>query len=279
MALARKSDDSATIQVGRVTLRVRRTRFGIVATIGPTEAKALLGQNAGNRNLRSTWIDRLARMMVLGQFQLNGEPMLFDVEGNMIDGQHRLHAIVKSGAEIETYVVGDLPTDARDSVGSDIPKTAGDMFGWRGEGDARNLAAVLNTAWRLDTNGHLFSGAGIPWPSKEDLKEYLDNNPAIRDSLHVAGRAQKSIVRYQRKLAGGLHYLMAKKDAEDAAEFRCWRSARCSLRDLSNARHLPGTDRAAVTIKAWNAFRDRKSLKFLRWRRAGDSPEGFPKIR
>lgn len=287
------NDPWFTIKVGHVELTVRQTESGLVARIGPDEAAALLDQSENNRPKRYSHVANLSREMTNGYWDLNGESVKFALGGNNLDGQHRLLAIVDSGVTIETYIVINLPLSARDSIDKTLVRTAGDSLGFRGETDARTLASVLRVAWSLETNGHLFNGAGIPWPTTHELLAYLASNPLARRSTGLAANVFKSPVRMQKSMAGGLHYLMFKRSPEQADEF--WHRLidgaglypghpvlalrNALIRDLSATRRLPFVDKAAVTIKAWNAFREKRALTQIRWRRAGTNPESFPEIK
>lgn len=65
--------------------------------ITPEVATSLLKNNAGNRNLRSTVVDHYADQMKRGEWKPTHQAIAIGAGGNIIDGQHRLSAIVKSG--------------------------------------------------------------------------------------------------------------------------------------------------------------------------------------
>lgn len=85
--------------------------------IGPDEAKELLEHNyAENRNVRRNWVNALAGMMADGQFvSQNGETIIVDESGTLYNGQHRMHAVVKSGVTL-TFDVAVIPDDIADAA-------------------------------------------------------------------------------------------------------------------------------------------------------------------
>lgn len=289
VVLAHTQVPAMTVMVGDVVVPVRRDRWGVIATITPRVAQALLAQNENNRKLRATRIDLYARDMARDAWWLNGEALTFDADGNCLSAQHRLHACVKSGVSFESYIIGDVDQGARDSIDQVLAKSAADILDSRGEPDARTLASGLMVAWRIETNGNLFAGAGFPWPTRSDLFDYLDANPNIRQSVPVAVRVAKQL-RYPKSVAMGLHYLMSSIDAADADEFFERLSDGVGLypgnpvlvlrgviqKNAGAAKRPQSIDVAAITIKAWLAFRDRRSVKTLRWRRKGKAQESFP---
>jgi len=65
--------------------------------ITPEVATSLLKNNAGNRNLRSTVVEHYADQMKRGEWKPTHQAIAIGADENIIDGQHRLSAIVKSG--------------------------------------------------------------------------------------------------------------------------------------------------------------------------------------
>ena len=69
--------------------------------ITPKLAQKMLSKNEGNRKkIRKTCVDRYAREMEKGEWQLTHQGIGINTEGNLIDGQHRLHAVIKSGVPV-----------------------------------------------------------------------------------------------------------------------------------------------------------------------------------
>ena len=58
-----------------------------------------------NRKLSQSWAARLAKPMKAGEWLVNGEPIIFDKEGCVIDGQHRLMACIQSGVPFTSCVI------------------------------------------------------------------------------------------------------------------------------------------------------------------------------
>lgn len=277
-----------TVLIGTVKVQVRRTPWGVVATITPEVAAALLTQNHNNRVLRRHRTAIYGRDM--HRWQLNGETITFYVDGSVANGQHRLTACVDVGHPFETYIIGDIDPAAGDSIDIGIGRTAGDMLGRHAEPDGRNLAAALLVCWKLDVNGHLGTGASIPYPTRTDLFMYLEDNPTIRLSMPNGSALSKSVVRYRRSLGTALHFLTSRIDEEAASDF--WARLEDGvglypghpvlalrtvlIREIGQPRRLEAEDVAALTVKAWNAYRRRANIKHLRWRRRGDNPESFP---
>lgn len=74
-------------------------------TITPEMAEKYLEQNAVNRKVSNASVDKYAKDIQSGEFQVNGETIVFDALGRLKDGQHRLLAIIKTGIAVQILVV------------------------------------------------------------------------------------------------------------------------------------------------------------------------------
>lgn len=103
--------------------------------ISPETATAWLANNADfQRKLRQTVVDRYARDMLNGAWNLTHQGIAFDTKGRLIDGQHRLAAIVKAGVPVKMTVVRDTPAGAFDHVDIGFCRTTADVLKTQGEG-------------------------------------------------------------------------------------------------------------------------------------------------
>lgn len=79
-----------------------------VVEVTPEMARQWLYRNLGNRPLTNAVVNRYARDMADGRWKMAGDPIRFSKTGKLIDGQHRLSAILKTGLTILCVVVTDL---------------------------------------------------------------------------------------------------------------------------------------------------------------------------
>jgi len=86
--------------------------------ITPTMASNWL-ENANNRNrpVSQAAVDRYARDMRAGRWRLTHEGIAFDPSGVLLDGQHRLWAIVYAETPVEMHVWFDVATDSLMVIG------------------------------------------------------------------------------------------------------------------------------------------------------------------
>jgi hypothetical protein len=74
--------------------------------------------NNRNRNVSEQVVRRYARDMKAGHWRLTHQGIAFDPAGVLIDGQHRLWAIVESDTTVEMYVWFNIPPEALMAIDS-----------------------------------------------------------------------------------------------------------------------------------------------------------------
>ncbi|WP_257264502.1 ParB/RepB/Spo0J family partition protein [Endozoicomonas sp. ONNA2] len=75
----------------------------------PEMAENILEERNGrNRKISKELVRRISRDIKNDRWIFNGQPIIFDDEGHLIDGQHRLTAIARSGKAVETLVVSGI---------------------------------------------------------------------------------------------------------------------------------------------------------------------------
>lgn len=82
-----------------------------VMDVTPSQAQQWLSHNQENRYLSPIGVKRYAEQMRRGQWQLTHQGIAIDSEGNLLDGQHRLAAIVESGCTIKMMVTQNVPRE------------------------------------------------------------------------------------------------------------------------------------------------------------------------
>lgn len=78
----------------------------------PALATRWLETNAGNRKLTTEHVEYLADQMKAGGWKLTGDPIKLSRAGRLLDGQHRLNALIKAEATLEFWVA----TNCEDSI-------------------------------------------------------------------------------------------------------------------------------------------------------------------
>lgn len=100
-----------------------------IMTVTPEKAKAFLQFNTDNRTKRGWWVSGLANMIKRGEWITTHQGVAFSKSGKLIDGQHRLEAIVEANIPVEMLVVVDVPDDAYKVLDNGVKRTLSDLTG------------------------------------------------------------------------------------------------------------------------------------------------------
>jgi hypothetical protein len=242
-----------------------------------------------NRGIRPSVVDAYARYMKAGRWILNGDPIRFDHDGKLIDGQHRLLAIIAADVPIKSFVVRDLGDEAFITLDSGIKRTMGDELTFDQEKNVIALGAALQQLMRYEA-GILDKGTALK-ATRHEQKDALARHGEIRDSIHY-GQMTKAMLRHS--LGTTLHYLFSRKDRVLADEFFVKLAQGTNLkpddpiyllRERLMRENIKGgktrlmpREVLALVIKAWNAKRKDETPRALKWRGQGEGAEEFPVI-
>jgi hypothetical protein len=259
--------------------------------IGPAEAQALLDTQVRNRSMRPSHVRLLARAMARNEWAQNGEPIKLDIEGRLLDGQHRLQAVIDSGKAFEMLVVDGLMPEAQETMDNGARRSLSDVLKLRGEHNTTLLAATLGVIWRIWSRNPKALGGGAMRPTPQELLTLLEGNPDICDYLQ-AGRTAGERVLIPASLTAALWYLFHQASPEDADLFfqqlrdganlsedsPIYLLRRFLERERASTRTLPRYRVAGTIIKAWNLWRRAETVQNLSFRAGGSGSEEFPEI-
>lgn len=99
-----------------------------VEKITPAVAKAYLEMNKNNRNIRQRVVDAYARDMAAGEWVVQHQGIAFDVDGNLVDGQHRLQAVIKAGVAVPMMVTRGLEKNSSAGIDQGAKRSFTDVL-------------------------------------------------------------------------------------------------------------------------------------------------------
>lgn len=99
-----------------------------IRTVTPEDARELLKHNTDNRALRQSWVDQLAGMIKDGKWASTHQGIAIADSRRILDGQHRLHAIVQAGVPVEIMVTTGLSEDVYRWIDAGKSRTAADRI-------------------------------------------------------------------------------------------------------------------------------------------------------
>jgi hypothetical protein len=188
-----------------------------IERIGPVEAREYLLENVKNRKLNDQHCKRLRDVIVAGDWWLNGETIIFGSDGTLLDGQHRLTAIVQAGVSVDVLVVRGIDEEAFRTLDGGRTRTTGEVLSIDGEKHYNAVASAVQALVSfVDTGGAVY-GSTTNWRKATPMltARVLAEYPQIRESVNAMRR--NSLFRNQHGCV--LHLLFSMVSPRLADEF------------------------------------------------------------
>lgn len=248
----------------------------------PALAAKLLANNPMNRLPSPRRVNALADAIDRGAWLCDGNPVKVAEDGTLIDGQHRLMAIAKTGKTVPAVLITGMKPEARLSTDTNRPRSLADFLRMNGVASASDHAAVTRFYWYWkmgDLDRRIVGDIALLWEFYQEHQEVIGEAVARAKSTYHRVLMQRSVMAVA-------WIILSEIDGEDAKEF--WAqiigdaarspavdalTAFGRTRQLS-AGHYEQRYGLAIVIKAWNAFRKGAPVTVLAWRAGGG--ERFP---
>lgn len=270
-----------------------RERGGIIAMVSlvtPSQAQAWLARNSRNRPVSAPTAARYVRAILRREWLVNGEPVILDRDDNLLDGQHRLEAILRVGIPLPITVVWGVDPAAFVTLNTGKTRSLADVLEINGEAKCRTLASCARLLHNYYTGTLQQHGGGVK-PSHAQLLSIIAEHPGVKDALAKIqplckhGKHPPSVFAF-------LYYLCDRVHPDRAGDFfeRLLSGAGLRLdtpeyalsRILSDERRamywqtsVGRVEMIALCIKAWNLFIVGEPCKLLRWQ---SGPGKFPAV-
>ncbi len=260
-------------------------------TITPVMAQRMMEQNKLNRPIRPKNVRKISKELRAGNWDVNGETIKFDPDGNVLDGQNRLTACLLTGISFKTYVVYGLDPKTKTTIDTGVVRSASDVMAF--EGVKPHIAKIIGPAigW-LFAYAAIVSKGGLSRDyTNQEALDFFKSNRVIADLADLVSSWPKN----RRPLAAStltfIFFETARLDQDLALDFMEKLCTGARMDDIEPAYHarnfleddlrattrMSERQRVALLIKAWNRTRrgDRiphRSRHSIKWR-AG---EAFP---
>lgn len=161
----------------------------VAVQVTPDLAKRLLARNTRNRKISEKVVQKYVEEIRAGDWRLTPSGIGFDTEGELLDGQHRLAAIVKSGLPAPLMVTLGLPPTSQEKVDRQRRRTLFDALYLAGHAYSRQEVEIATCLTRM--RQHSDSGV-VPSDSlvKRTLITHLDD---IREVLKDTDKKKKGL--------------------------------------------------------------------------------------
>lgn len=241
-----------------------------IEVIGPDRARELLKKNKRNRKVAQATVEGYAADMVAGLWQLTGEPIQIGSKGTILNGQHRLHAVILAGTDVTFSVLYGCSEGNFKVIDQPRKRNAVDLYVIDG-GKLGDVNRVVGTAAAMLRG----IGGGDRARAWEVAKHARDNEDVIDEvvqalrsdiqswSSAVSGAFANAVRRHGSDVATPLAERYAKQQwSEDLDPLKALR--RCVIDSkLSRKDFRPGWEIYRLAVSAINAAIEERPVQRL----------------
>lgn len=252
----------------------------------PKLAEEILERNTLNRPLRSGRVERYAADMKSGNWKLNGETIKITEDGQLLDGQHRLFAVMDAKITVEMMVVEGLDASVMPTIDTGAARTFGDVLGIGGGKNTTMAASVYRwLAWSASGDKAPGGPSGLTITHSELMKVAEQHTDVPARVSEIASSKAKRIIapsilafvytlahRIDPAKAGAFIELLG-SGANMDAKHPIFQLRERMLQNAAAKAKLRPIDVCALAIKAWNHFVTGKRTNTLVWKVTEDFPK------
>lgn len=253
--------------------------------ISPELAAKYLATNSDHqRNVTHSHVVHLSQQMEKGQWQMNGESIIFDDQGRLIDGQHRLLAIIMSGMTLIFLVVRGVASNSFHSIDRGKIRSNGNIFAIDGVPNynivASATAGVINYR-RAIVGKSGKAGSLNSWirASTEDMiQEYRNHPDTYQFAARISMNCRKKLPPAVTSTVAALSVIDAGHNTEFVAHFWSLVESGIGLSEKDPILHFRNRIESnsaskskmgnsmliTLAIKAWNLYSKSKSCGVIR---------------
>jgi hypothetical protein len=149
----------------------------VIEIINAQTAKKYLEENKCNRPIKQRLVDQYAADMKAGNWGFTHQGIAFSADGTLLDGQHRLEAVVLSNAKIKMVVTRGVDSSVQLVMDDHAKRTAGDALSLiRGEKITARYIAAIRAAVELTSK----RARSVQPLTKQELNNVFDTfKPAV----------------------------------------------------------------------------------------------------
>lgn len=265
--------------------------------VTPKMAAEFLKLNVCNRKFKQHIANHYAMLMNRGEWsQTSTQGIDISVSGLLMNGQHRLSAIVKSGVSVNMFVHENVPDENFKTMDTGAKRSMTDIIDIAGVENPKSVSAII-TKFLILKNNSGRSGTynkGKTGLSANDILDEYSKRPDFWQTIventnkfhkafgtflepsHIGAWYatcmdidQSDADHYFKMLSTGIGFT---SDKDPIAQYR---SYLIKNREEKNTKTVTVPHRFALFAKSWNNFRDKKIVSFLRY----SAGETFPVLK
>lgn len=253
-----------------------------VVDVTPEIAAAWLERNTVNRPLRRFVVDRYAADMSAGRWKMSPDNIIaFDADGNLIGGQHRLHAVIKSGFTMRCRAsYGWSDPDLKHVLNSGSPVSAGDVLDANGVANAARVASALRALAQFRdarTTNYIASNSEVAqlYQRHPGISKAVARTHGLPKGANLAGFAAlfycASIMGKDEEVERAVQVFRTGIPSYEGDAIHAFRERLLKL----NGMQVNKFHQFYTLIFAWNKFVKRTPAQLIKWMKDFQEIEGF----
>ncbi|MFE6502357.1 hypothetical protein [Kitasatospora sp. NPDC057738] len=263
-----------------------------LVVVTPELADELLSRASVNRRLDLGQVDYLAEAIRRGEWQLTHQGIALDgplASGALLDGQHRLHAIIKANTAVRIFAFEGLPASAFPVLDTGKRRSGADALSSTGEKYLSLLSSTIRHVILFKTMpDSSWSSPRARVTNDRILAEYNANAEGFRAAVSIGRIISRQVFTSQTAAAVG--YFVT-TEAAPTMQVDKWvqgvtsganlemgdprlalRKVPRDLQKRGSRRRLGLRDQVAMYIKAWNAWVENRKTDNLRLKKGEKMP-------
>jgi|688.fasta_scaffold431017_2 hypothetical protein len=247
----------------------------------PEWASEILSRNTHNRTVRPAMVKQLAADIKDGRWQLTPQTVSTATDGTLLDGQHRLMAIVESGCTVSMMLATDCPPECFAAIDTGHSRTPGDILKIEGVAHYTNVASIIRIVYCYSNMPGLVWVGQMHGLSKRHILDYYREDAERWQEVTRLVMSYASSPCVQVSAVGAFLYLYSREANNDRhwsreylrlfctgemlssghpiLTFRNWQAANWKVAHVKKAQ-----TQLACHLKAYKAYRDGMSMKQFR---------------
>ena len=259
-------------------------------SVTPELARELLKGNNCNRTVRVAIVEIYAAAMREGKWHADtSECIKIAYNMRILDGQHRLEAVIMANVAVPMYIAYNVPETAALNIDTGVRRNSKDIFALHGINNSGIVSATIRKYLLYtvaDSICHLSANKGKVTTDMM-LEEYKSKPEYWQDMIEIVNKFHKKIKNIEKPLLGAWYLLARNKSIIDANTFfnqLCEGVGFASIKDpiYVYREYIKNIDKGAfdfpyefaIFAKAWKYFREKKQISTLRF----SKNEEYPKI-
>jgi hypothetical protein len=263
-----------------------------IVKINAAIAAEMLKSNIDNRAEAKAHVRFLKDQMIAGKWKFTADPIKISKTGRVLDGQHRLMAIIESNTEHDFLICYDLDNEIFDVLDTGKNRSAGNVLSIKGFENYVSVAALSKMIIRYNSGQYSglltgFGGVGGRKPvTNQDILAFAESND-LMPYLRFGSVLNDKCKLLTRTVYAFFYYLFTNIDEQSANIFfeklvtgvgLTHKDPILYLRnklieDMGANNKMNARSKMGYVLKCWNLYRKNEECTFIRFNIKDQMPD------